>query len=98
VLAGAVVAAGCGGSAAPKGPAVQLPSYLAQYPIRQPVAVYFLQWEQRGKALDGTLSFVFPTRMDTPTRTQPLPLPCRLATRKTPLLRMHDSKLREDLR
>ena len=54
------------------GPAVRLPSYLAQYPPQRPFAVYFLQWEQRGKALDGTLSFVFPTREDTPTRTQPV--------------------------
>jgi hypothetical protein len=71
-LASVAVAAGCGGSAAPKGPPVGLPSYLAQYPPRDPVAVYFLQWEQRGEEVDGTLSLVFPTRVDTPTRTQPV--------------------------
>ena len=71
-LTGACVVAGCGGHSTPTGPAVQLPSYLAQYPQRRPFAVYFLQWEQRGKALDGTLSFVFPTQVDTPTRTQPV--------------------------
>jgi hypothetical protein len=70
--AGAIIAAGCGGSAAPKGPTVRLPSYLAQYPPQRPIAVYFLQWERRGKEVDGTLSFVFPTRADTPTRTQPV--------------------------
>ena len=49
-----------------------MPSYLAQYPPRSPFAVYFLEWERRGEAVDGTLSFVFPTQADTPTRTQPV--------------------------
>ena len=69
-LAGAIVGAGCGGTAAPEGPAVRLPSYLARYPPGRPFSIYFLQWERRGETVDGTLSFVFPTRVDTPTRTR----------------------------
>jgi hypothetical protein len=69
-LACAAAVAGCGGGETSTLPAKPLPSYLGLYPQDRPSAVYFLQWEQRGEEVDGTLSVVFPTRVDTPTGTQ----------------------------
>ncbi len=73
-LAGAVLAAGCGGGGSdlPTGPATQLPSYLAPYPEQQPKAVYYLQWQKRGDAVDGTLTVAFPTGADVTTRVAPV--------------------------
>jgi hypothetical protein len=70
VLASTVVA-GCGKDA-PKQPATPLPSYLALYPAGQPVAVYFLQWEQAGE-VDGTLTVAYPdTSGEVSTKTEPV--------------------------
>ena len=43
---------------------------MALYPRERPAAVYFLQWLRRGDKVDGTLSVVYPTTLDTPTSTQ----------------------------
>ena len=64
------VAAGCG-KGKPKPPPTPLPSYLALYPAEQPAAVYFLQWEQAGDKVDGTLTVAFPdTNGEVSTRTE----------------------------
>jgi hypothetical protein len=66
------LATGCGQSA-PKEPPTRLPSYLAFYPQEQPRAVYFLQWEQSGMSVDGTLSIAYPNSDgEVTTRTQPV--------------------------
>ena len=73
VLAAAALAAGCGGKDEPKGPPTPLPSYLALYPRAKPVAVYFLQWEQAGDEVDGTLTVAYPnTSAEVSTRTEPV--------------------------
>jgi hypothetical protein len=57
--AGALLVSGCGGSAATStAEAKPLPSYLARYPRARPVAVYFIQWQQSGESVDGTLTIV----------------------------------------
>jgi hypothetical protein len=72
VLAGAVVAGGCGGGEkTPTGPTTPLPSYLARYPPAVG-AVYFLQWQRRGDSVDGTLSIVVPAAPADTSRTQPV--------------------------
>jgi hypothetical protein len=73
-LAGAVVAAGCGsgGEKTPTGPAARLPSYMARYPPGPAGAVYFLEWQHRNDAVDGTLTIVAPAAPDTTSRTQPV--------------------------
>jgi hypothetical protein len=71
VLAAVVVAAGCGGQDRPTGPATPLPSYLALYPSGPAGAVYFLQWERREDAVDGTLTILARAARDAP-RTQPV--------------------------
>ena len=73
-LAGAVVAAGCGsdGQKTPTGPATRLPSYLARYPPGRAGAVYFLQWQRRNDAVDGTLTIVAPAATDATSRTRPV--------------------------
>jgi hypothetical protein len=69
----ALPAAGCGGDGSTSTrPARPLPSYLALYPGNDPSTVYFLQWEQRGDSVDGTLTVVFPTLQDTPRSTHPV--------------------------
>jgi hypothetical protein len=73
MLAVAVLAASCGsGGPGSTVAATPLPSYMATYPSGQPTAAYFLQWEQRGDAVDGTLTFVYPTAVDTPRQTEPV--------------------------
>jgi hypothetical protein len=73
VLAGTFLAAGCGGSERPKVPPTPLPSYLALYPREKPVAVYFLQWEQAGDSVDGTLTVAYPnTNSEVSTTTEPV--------------------------
>jgi hypothetical protein len=74
VLAGAVVAAGCGsgGEMTPSGPATPLPSYLARYPPSRDGVVYFLQWQRRDDSVDGTLTIVAPAAPHATSRTQPV--------------------------
>jgi len=70
-LVGAL-AAGCGKDK-PKTPPTPLPSYLALYPVEQPVAVYFLQWERAGDKVDGTLTVAYPgTSGEVNTKTEPV--------------------------
>lgn len=59
-LAGLVLAPGCGGKSTPPAPSTPLPGYLAVYPRERPSAVYFLQWEQAGDSVAGTLSIAYP--------------------------------------
>jgi hypothetical protein len=68
-----VLAAGCGGKDEPKVSPTPLPSYLALFPREMPVAVYFLQWEQAGNDVDGTLTVAYPnTGSEVSTQTQPV--------------------------
>jgi len=74
VLAGALVAAGCGGEGnkTPTGPPTPLPSYLARYSAGSAGAVYFIQWQRRHESVDGTLTIAVPGTTETSARTQPL--------------------------
>jgi hypothetical protein len=45
---------------------------MARYPPGPAGAVYFLQWQRRNDAVDGTLTIVAPAAPDTTSRTQPV--------------------------
>jgi len=46
--------------------------YMARYPPGPAGAVYFLQWQRRNDAVDGTLTIVAPAATDATSRTRPV--------------------------